>query len=152
METNVITKQENTNINTNDVKELVKIYNQFATDLCLYITEKTYYDNGNYIPKYRLTSPIKDIDTIYLQDSGIRNIKRFKRYLKCAIKTKSLLSVNKLLNLVYKRILKTNESVPKMVCDKDDKIQKLRSDWKKQQLIADRMLLEYKREKGDFYK
>lgn len=39
-----------------------------------------------------------------------------------------------------------------MVCDKDDKIQKLRSDWKKQQLIADRMLLEYKREKGDFYK
>lgn len=152
METNVMTKQENTSLNTNDVKELVKIYNQFVNDLCIYITEKTYYDNGNFIPKYRLTSPIKDIDEKSLKDSGIRNIKRFKRYLKHAMKTKSVQSVNKLLNLVYKRILKTDESVPKMVSDKHNKIQKLRSEWKKQQEIADRLLSEYKKEKGDFYK
>jgi len=63
----------------------------------------------------------------------------------------SVNSINKLLHLVHKRILKL-DTYPKLRCVKHDKIQKLRTDWKKQQLIADQMLTEYKKEKGDFYK
>lgn len=151
METDVIKTE--TIFNTNDVKELVKIYSDFTNELNKYVVNKTYIDeSGKVLPIYRLTYPIDiDINPDYLQKSGIRNIKRFKRYLKVAIKNKDTKSVNKLFNLVYKRILNLTE-IPKMLCDKHDKIQKLRKDWLKQQEILDKILNDYKKEKGNFYK
>ena len=146
METNTLTKTENI-FETNNTRELVSIYNDFIKILNTKIEKTTY--NGE--PVYHLTFNPSELTALELKEAGIRNIKRFKRYLKQAWNITSINSINKLLHLVHKRILKLDK-YPKLICDKDDKIQKLRKDWKKQQLIAEQLLTEYKREKSDFYK
>ena len=140
METNTLTKTEN-RIESNILRELSTTYNEFIEKLKKSLKGKEH---------YRLTSDLVTID-LSKHDIGIRDIKRFKRYLKQAVYIRSINSINKLFNLVYKKILKMDK-YPKLICDKHDKIQKLRADWKKQQLIADQLLTDYKNEKGDFYK
>ena len=152
METNTLTKTDN-RIESNNLKDLSIAYNEFILDLEESV-ENTKKYNGE--PVYRFSTKtfagngLKTVDFTKVE-IGIRDIKRLKRYLKQAMFTKSLNSINKLFHLVYKRILK-EEKYPKLICDKHDKIQKLRTDWKKQQLIADQLLESYKKEKGDFYK
>ena len=146
METNTLERTEN-RIDTNNPKELVNFYNEFIKDLKKKVETTKY--NGE--PIYELTSEPVDFTALDLSNAGIRNIKRFKRYLKQAMYTQSVDSINKLFHLVYRRILKL-DTYPKLRSVKHDKIQTLRTDWKKQQLIADQMLAEYKKEKGDFYK
>ena len=146
METNTLERTEN-RIDTNNPKELVNIYNEFIKKLEEKVKNTKY--NGESI--YTLTGEPSELTALQLNEAGIRNIKRFKRYLKHAMYGNSINSINKLLHLVHKRILKLDK-YPKLVSVKHDKIQKLRADWKKQQLIADQMLAEYKKEKGDFYK
>ena len=146
METNTLERTEN-KIDTNNPRELINLYNEFIKDLKKKVETTKY--NGE--PIYELTSEPVDFTALDLSNAGIRNIKRFKRYLKQAMHFNSVNSINKLFHLVYKRILKL-DTYPKLKCMKHDKIQKLKTDWKKQQLIADQMLTEYKKEKGDFYK
>lgn len=146
METNTLERTEN-RIDTNNPKELVNFYNEFIKKL----EEKVKTTKYNGEPIYTLTGELSELTALQLDEAGIRNIKRFKRYLKLAMYGGSVNSINKLLHLVHKRILKL-DTYPKLKCVKHDKIQKLRTDWKKQQLIADQMLAEYKKEKGDFYK
>ena len=146
METNTLTRTEN-RFETNNTRELVAIYNEFIKELNKSINTKKY--NGESV--YHLTFEPSELTALQLNEAGVRNIKRFKRYLKQAMYTKSVNSINKLFHLVHKRILKLDK-YPKLVCEKHDKIQKLRADWKKQQLIADQLLDSYKKEKGDFYK
>lgn len=146
METNTLERTEN-RIDTNNPKELVNIYNDFINKL----EEKVKTTKYNSEPIYTLTGELSELRPLQLNESGIRNIKRFKRYLKHAMYGGSVNSINKLLHLAHKRILKMDK-YPKLVSVKHDKIQKLKADWKKQQLLADQMLAEYKKEKGDFYK
>ena len=140
METNTLTKTEN-RIDSNNLRELSTTYNEFIEKLKKSLKGKEH---------YRLTSDLVTID-LSKHDIGIRDTKRFKRYLKQAMYIRSINSINKLFNLVYKKIMKIDK-YPKLVCAKHDKIQKLRTDWKKQQIIADQLLINYKTEKGDFYK
>jgi len=146
METNTLTKREN-RFETNNTKELVEIYNEFIKKLNEKI-KTTKYNNESV---YELTSEPSEFTSFDLSNSGIRNIKRFKRYLKLAMNIQSINSINKLFHLIHKRILKL-DTYPKLKCVKHNKIQKLRIDWKKQQLISDQMLDAYKKEKDDFYK
>lgn len=146
METNTLENTDN-RIDTNNPKELVNIYNDFIKKLEEKVKNTKY--NGEQI--YTLSGELSELSALQLNESGIRNIKRFKRYLKLAMYGGSINSINKLLHLAHKRILKLDK-YPKLVSVKHDKIQKLRADWKKQQLIADQLLSEYKKEKGDFYK
>jgi hypothetical protein len=146
METNTLERTGN-RMDTNNPKELVNIYNEFIKKLQEKVKNTKY--NGEAV--YTLTEKPSELSALQLNESGIRNIKRFKRYLKHAMYGGSVNSINKLLHLVHKRILKLDK-YPRLVSVKHDKIQKLKSEWKKQQLIADQMLAEYKKEKGDFYK
>ena len=150
METNIL---EKTNVlNTNNVCELSEIYSNFVKEIHELINNTVYDDGISIKYKYRITHDIiESLNPVILKQSGIRNIKRFKRYLKQSIHTKSIYSINKLLNLVHKRILELDYS-PKIVCDKHEKIQKLRKDYLEYKKIADKLLLEYKEEKGNFYK
>ena len=145
METIVVNKLSDAN-----TKTLVEYYNTLINEVKEKINKKTY--NGESI--YHLTGDIEELtenDLIQSNNYGIQMHRRFKRYLKQAMNKKSISSINKLLNLVYKIILGKNSS-PKIICDKHEKIQKLRKKWKQQQLIADSLLNEYKKEKSDFYK
>lgn len=135
-------------LTTNNVVELSNYYSSFIKDIKYLIDNEKYKE----LNKYRLTHDIVEIlDPLVLKESGICNIKRFKRYLKQAFKTNSLQSINKFLNLVHKKIIKLDYS-PKLINDKHEKIQKLRKEWLKQQDITNKLLLEYKNEKSNFYK
>lgn len=134
-------------IESNNVNELVKAFNNFVEELKETMESKTYQGE----PIYRFTTEPKEINISNLKELGIRDIKRFKRYLNKAILYKSEKSINRLFNLVYKRFLKL-ENIPRFVCDKHEIIQKLRKEWKIQQKIANQMLKQYKLEKGNFYK
>lgn len=146
METNTITK-----IATNDKQELSSRYNNFINKLKEDVKKRTqiYHEIGCQI--YSFTSEPSELIISDFTEVGIRNLKRFKRYLNQAMTKRSLRSINKLLHIIHKVILK-KDVCPKLICQRHDNIQKLKKEWKKQQLIADQLLAEYKKEKGDFYK
>lgn len=134
-------------VESNDINEITHAFNKFMNVLKEKVENTTY--KGK--PIYRFTNDPIEVDSSDLSHIGIRDIKRFKRYLNKATMSQSMRSINRLLNLVYKRFL-GEESVPRFVCDKHEIIQKLRKEWKTQQMIADQMLKQYKLEKSDFYK
>lgn len=146
METNTLTKLSN-RIDTNNTKELITIYNEFVKELKKFV-ETTKYNSESI---YELISEPIEFTSLDLSKSGIRSIKRFKRYLKRSKNIGSINSINKLFHLIYKKILKMS-TYSKLKCIKHDKIQKLKDEWKKQQIIADNLLSKYKKERGDFYK
>lgn len=145
METMEITKTQK--VQSNSINDLVKAFNELVSELKDKVDNTTYSDE----PVYRFTHDIKEISASDLSHIGIRDIKRFKRYLNQAMYRKSLRSINRLFNLVYKKFLGIKD-YPRLVCDKHEIIQKLRKEWKRQQVIADQLLKQYKNEKGDFYK
>ena len=138
---------EKVNIQTANRNELIGIYNEFIQELQDYVNSKTY--NGEQL--FTITGELKPLTKEDFKLVGIRMEKRFKRYLKKAYYNRTLASVNSLLHLVHKRILKDNKA-PKIVSERHNTIQKLRKEWKHYQTIADNMLAQYKTAKGDFYK
>jgi hypothetical protein len=149
METNIL---NNSVLSTNNVIDLSITYSNFIKEIKQLISNEVYEENDDVKYKYHLTHKIiETLDPNILKESGICNIRRFKRYLKLASKTKSLHSINKFLNLVHKKIMKLDYS-PKIVCEKHERIQKLRKEWLEYKKITDELLLKYKNEKGNFYK
>ncbi len=147
METNTIKK-----IATNDKRELVSRYNSFINELINDVNNKTYMEEGKEYKTYSFTNnPGMEITELDFKDVGVRMLKRFKRYLNQVMAKRNVDSINKLFHLVHSKILK-QPTYPKLVCEKHNKIQKLRKEWKKQQIIDEQLLMEYKKEKGDFYK
>jgi hypothetical protein len=156
METNILEKEvtvvTKSDLSTNNVVELSNHYNNFIIEIKNLINTKKYEENGVLINKYRLINDIVEtLNPVLLKQSGICNIRRFKRYLKQARKNHSLHAINKFLNLVHKRIMKLDYS-PKLVSDKHEKIQKFRKEWLEYKKITDELHLKYKTEKGNFYK
>jgi predicted ATPase with chaperone activity len=150
METNILnsTKKDFT---TNNVSELSNYYNDFIKSLDQFLRSKLY----NSEPIYKLVNSeqlITDLNPSFIKESGIHNIRRFKRLLKKCNNKMSVHDINKLLHLINKKILKNTLSSPKVICEKHEKIQKLRKEWKQQQLIANDLLRKYKEEKSNFYK
>ena len=91
-----------------------------------------------------------------IKDLGIRKMKVFKRMIRKLHFKLNLDRVNRLLRFIKKHILTggvwSGDFSAKITCEKHDLIQAKRKEWKKQQEIADRLLMEYKKEKSDFYK
>lgn len=129
------------NIQTATMSELINIYNDIVVDVM---------DKVNTGGLYSLSGRINTLTLEDFRTHGSTVRKRFKRYLKSASNKRSLRTMNKLFNLVHKKILKLDSS-PKLVCKKHEDIQKLRKEWKKYQKIADSLNKEYKDLKGDFY-
>lgn len=61
-------------------------------------------------------------------------------------------SINMTLNYIFKKSLSMNISVSIKSSLKEEIIQRKRREWKKQRDIANKLLQEYKDEKGDYYK
>lgn len=138
---------EKVNIQTASKGELINIYNELINELKTYVETTTY--EGKAV--YTIVNKLEPLDSNDFYHVGIRMEKRFKRYLKQAYNKRSIESVNKLFHLVHKRIL-NSDSIPKIVSEQHIVIQKVRKEWKEYQLIADKLMGEYKKAKGDYYK
>jgi hypothetical protein len=64
----------------------------------------------------------------------------------------NLRSVNYFLHIIFKNILNSENRVRIIPSEKEIKIQAARKRWKEAQAISDKLLLEYKIEKGSFFK
>lgn len=141
------------NITTNDTTELSKHYENFVSKLKKHIKDRQYLEGGQSLNIYQVKGEIPvTIDPSVLKKSGIKNIRRLKRYLNRANYYMSVQSINKLLHLVHKRTLKFETPSPYIYSEKHEKIQKLRKEWKEYQKLADELHDKYVREKGLFYK
>jgi len=127
--------------------ETIDNYNKIINETLEYVNSKTY--EGK--PLFTIKGEIKYLTKEDYFDLGIRMQKRLKRYTNNAKKKMSLSSVNRLLYLVHKKILKLDKS-PRIISERHNLIQKLRKEWKDYQIVADGLLKEYKNEKGNFYK
>jgi hypothetical protein len=153
MNTNTLELEKSSAIITNNTTELSKHYEMFIQKLVQFVEDRQYLEGTQSKYVYQLKGAINDsIDPSVITKAGIKNIRRFKRYLNRANRYMSTLSINKFLHLVYKRILKSELPIPYIVSEKHEKIQKLRKEWKKQQEIADALHQQYLSEKSLFYK
>ena len=76
--------------------------------------------------------------------------KKLKRRLN-KVEGMSVRAINMLLHFISTNVLKTKDRV-RLTSDKHEKIQIARKSWIKVRNEADKLLAEYKTEKGDFYK
>ena len=122
---------------TNKVLETVTKIEQFAK-------ENDYQIKGD-------LSEIKDF-----KDKIIFESKNQKKKVNYAIqridKKMNLRSVNYFLHIIFKNILNSENRVRILPSEKEVRIQTARKRWKEAQAISDKLLLEYKTEKGSFYK
>lgn len=105
------------------------------------------------IMDYRIIGDINiyknmDITTLNLSKN---QLKKVNKYLNRVNKKMTLRNVNSLLYLLYKTFEPT-EKVQIRKSLKEEKIQKKRKKWLKLRDEAGKALLEYKNEKGDYYK
>jgi hypothetical protein len=78
--------------------------------------------------------------------------KKLRNKINIVIKKKSLKSINSLLGLVSKDLLKLETNYKIKISEKEEKIQKAKKDWKEAQALAENYLKIYKEEKGNYYK
>jgi len=64
----------------------------------------------------------------------------------------TMAQANKFLHFLYKKVYKLDSAPRIEYSEKELKIKEARKAWKKVQAEAEKLLLEYKNEKGDFYK
>lgn len=113
---------------------------------------KNTFDNKKYkVIGDKAITHLNKINELDLFDLGIRMQKRLKRFNRRFMLKKSLFSANKLLWLLSKHVLKL-DYVIKISEPKHEAIQAKRKAWKEWQKEAEIALLEYKKEKGDYYK
>jgi hypothetical protein len=153
MKTNTLEVAKGNAIITNNTDELSRHYEQFVSKLKQHIKERQYLDGTRTLNIYEVKGEVPEtIEPSVLKKSGIKNIRRLKRYLNRVNQHMSVQSINKLLHLIHKRTLKLETPSPHIYSEKHDRIQKLRKEWKAKQKLADEFHDLYVREKGLFYK
>ena len=105
------------------------------------------------IMDYRLTDDINIYKNMNILTYNLskNQLKKINKYLNGVNKKMTLRNVNSLLHLLYK----TFEPIKKIQVkksEKEEEIQKKRKEWLKLRDKAEKALLEYKNEKGDYYK
>lgn len=105
------------------------------------------------IMDYRIVGDIKIYKNMPISTHNIskNQLKKVNKYLNGVNKKMTLRNVNSLLHLLYK----TFEPIEKVQIKKslkEEEIQKKRKEWLKFRDEAEKALLEYKTEKGDYYK
>lgn len=124
-------------------------------DLKNYIEETlnqidVYIEKNNYRRNLDLISLIVSIKKI--NDFSWTRTKHVNRKLRFLNKKMSIRRINSTMNWLFKKILQEKDSLIVKVSLKEELIQKKRKEWKDYQKEANRLLEEYKKEKGDFYK
>jgi len=105
------------------------------------------------IMDYRIVGDIKIYKNMSISTHNLskNQLKKVNKYLNGVNKKMTLRNVNSLLHLLYK----TFEPIEKVQIKKslkEEEIQKKRKEWLKFRDEAEKALLEYKTEKGDYYK
>ena len=135
-----------------------KIESNNSVELFNTLKDVVNYVESNFTtPKYSITGDIKKFESMEMlktiSELGIRDKKRFKRFLNKVIGKKSLRSINTLLRfLSYQYSIGDPKNKVQITEPKHEEIQKLRKEWKTLQAKADLALNEYKTLKGDYYK
>jgi len=78
--------------------------------------------------------------------------KVLRNYINRLDKKVQLATANKFLHFLFKKIYKLDTAPSVELSEKEIKIQSARKAWKKAQAEAEKLRVEYKKEKGDFYK
>ena len=155
-----------------DAKTLNELAKKFCKDAQTLINEKEYQISDE--SKDSLERMIKHNWTPLFERMSKNRKKKFNKYLRRFSNKKSLYSLNLFFHFLYNsvlilgevdekkeeskwwtRIIKTPKGFKKIKVEQSNKhltIQEKRKKWKEAQAIADGLLLEYKQEKGDFYK
>jgi hypothetical protein len=123
--------------NTNEMKVVINNCIQQIED---YIT----------INNYKVVGDIKYIDKQNSDQISKNQMKKIQKYCFWISKKPTLRRINSFLSLLY-RTYKI-EKVRVNISDKEVAIQKARKDWKKSLAETEKLLAEYKNEKGNFYK
>lgn len=140
----------NTSKQSNDAKDLFFRINEFYTKLEKFIEDETYNENGKTLKKYQLSGDLLNVNLKDIESMTLNQRKKLKRRLNKAERM-SVRAINMLLHFISTEVLKTKERV-RMTSDKHERIQIARKSWIKVRDEAERLLAEYKAEKGDFYK
>jgi len=135
---------------SNDATDLFFRVNEFYSKLEKFIEDETYKSNGVTLNKYELSNEVLNVDLKDIEAMTLNQRKKLKRRLNKA-KGMSVRSINMLLHFISTNVLKTKDRV-RLTSEKHDRIQIARKSWIKVRNEADKLLAEYKAEKGDFYK
>ena len=139
-------------IESNKIQDLHKSILEAKNEVENQILTKINKCDGNTI--YYIEGNLYSFDDIKLitkmMDLGICDIRRLKRYLnKTNVNNPN--TYNRLFYFICKNILNSKDHI-KIYSPKIDKIQKLKKEWIELRNKADKALLAYKKEKGNFYK
>lgn len=105
------------------------------------------------IMDYRIDGDINIYKNIPISTHNLSKsqLKKVNRYLNRVNKKMTLRGVNSLLHILYKTF-EPIEKVQIKKSEKEEEIQRKRKEWLKLRDEAEKALLEYKTEKGDYYK
>lgn len=116
-----------------------------------YIKENDYQLKGDFslITKNNLLSfPLKKA----IDSTSKRRKKKLNQYILGLEKRMSLRYINSSLTFIMRDLLKLDDRIKVTVSEKESKIQDARKKWKEARILSDKLLAEYKLEKGNFYK
>jgi len=89
---------------------------------------------------WRVTGEFYELTLDSFRDSSRTSRKKLRNRINRVLYKPTLRNINTLTHAKVK------------ISEKEEEIQRKRKEWKKAQAIAERLLIEYKEEKGDFYK
>ena len=112
-----------------------------------YATQKGYIIKGD----LKIPTNLIGINKSLSFDSG-RQKKTLRNFINRLHKQVSMPTANKFLHFLFKKIYKLDNAPSVEYSEKELKIQSLRKQWKKAFAESDKLRIEYRKEKGDFYK
>ncbi len=134
-----------------DAKELANKTIDTIDKIKKYIEVNNYQIKGdfNLITKESLfSSPLKKGIDVCSQNRK----KKLNQYIIGLEKKMSLRYINSFTSFIMRDILKIEDRIKVTISEKETKIQDSRKKWKEARSVAEKLLAEYKIEKGDYYK
>lgn len=111
-----------------------------------------YSDAKGYRIKGNLKQPTNLIGMSKLSFDSNKKKKVLRNYINRLDKKMNLSTINRFLHFLFKKIYKMDAAPSVELSEKEIKIQSLRKAWKKAFDESEKLRIEYRKEKGDFYK
>jgi hypothetical protein len=132
--------------NTTNIQKTFKNIKQYAFD-------KGYQLKGNLTEESFLEKIKNFLGTNYLQFESKTQAKTCRKYLTKLENKLSIREINRFLNFLYKKVYKIETDIPYLTYSETElKIKESKKLWKQHSLETEKLRLEYKKLKGDFYK
>jgi hypothetical protein len=148
------TKTLNTNkITGHNAEELFVKLVETLNQIDKIVKTTTYNEGGEVKPLYAVTGNITALSPeaySKMMKMGICDRRRLKHYLNRLQSNKSVFHMNKLMRFIHRTGL--SENLVKICIPKHEKIQSMRKKMIEAKAIYEQYLMDYKTEKGDFYK